>query len=451
MSQSNNLVEGPVYAALLRISAPMTIGLLAVLSQSLVDSYFVAKLGTDQLAALSFTFPVALAFTSLSIGLSAGAGSVVSRFVGSKESEAAKRACTDGVILSGIIVTLFSILTWLGQSNLFSLLGASDEIKDYIERYMNIWFLSMPFLVMSIAAHGSMRAIGDGLAPSILMVGAALINVVLTPILMNGWSIFPALNIEGIALATLIARVILLFATLIVLYRRSNMLLLCIPNAQAFITSAKNILKIALPAGASNVMSPVSIAIVTALLADYGSETVAAFGVATRVEALACIVLLALSASLAPVAGQNWGAGKHGRVLTALRIAVYISVVVCALLVLVFQLAAEHILYLFDVDNTVAEIGATYLKIISYSLFGYGIVICFAATFNGIGFAVKGLFFNVFRLFALYVPLAWLAFYIYDEPSTVFYGLASANVLSGVGVGLYGYWWLSRYTRDKND
>lgn len=153
----------------------------------------------------------------------------------------------------------------------------------------------MPFLVVGIVGHGAMRASGEGRWPSIIMVGSAMLNVLLTPILMYGLWMFPELNIEGVAIATLVSRIVNLTVTLIVLNWGMKLMSFRFPSHKRLRSSAGGILKIAVPAGAGNVTNPIGIGIITAALANFGDNTVAAFGVGTRIEAFVCLPMLALS------------------------------------------------------------------------------------------------------------------------------------------------------------
>ncbi|MEL6546770.1 MAG: MATE family efflux transporter, partial [Myxococcota bacterium] len=304
MSSSRSLTEGPVSRALFRLAAPMVVGVIAVLSVSLVDTYFVGKLGTDALAALAFTFPVTFTLSSLAIGLGAGAASVLSRVLGAKDNHRARRLATDSLILAFLVVTVTCVGGFFSIRPVFALLGASGPILDMIVRYMQIWFVSMPFLVIPMVSSALIRAAGDAFWPSVIMVLAAVVNVVLTPAFVFGWGPIPRLEIEGAAIASLIARATTLVFTLYLLTIREKLVTLRRPSLSESLESWRAVLSVAIPAAAGNMISPIAVGFVTALLARYGPETVAAFGVGTRIEAFAAIPMLALSSAIGPVAGQ---------------------------------------------------------------------------------------------------------------------------------------------------
>jgi len=448
LSKDVDLTRGNVSLRLFGLAGPMVFGLVAVLSQSLVDTYFVGKLGTVQLAALSFTFPVALTFTSLAIGLSAGASSVVSRVIGAGNRQEARRWVTDGLILSAVIATSISIIGILTISPLFALLGASDEALTYIQRYMPIWYASMPFLVVGIVGHGAMRANGESRWPSVIMVVTAAINIALTPILMFGLFGFPQLEIEGVALATLVSRVFTFVVTLALLRWLLQLMIFRLPKLGDLKRSGRSILKIAGPAGAGNMANPIGIAIVTALLAAYGNSTVAAFGVATRIEAFACLPMLALSSAIGPIAGQNWGAQKIDRIIDALKACFIISALNSLLLVGLFWFAGDWLVGLFSSEQAVQAEARTYLIYVSFSLWGYGLVVTTAAAFNGIGRSGLGLGIYAVRILLLYVPLSYIATLI-AASEAVFIAISISNALAGLACAGFSIWWLKSRARSQ--
>jgi putative MATE family efflux protein len=447
MSRSaRRLTEGPVGGHLFALGGPMVFGILAVLSVSLVDTYFVSKLGTQPLAALSFTFPVTLTLTSLGIGLGAGAASVISRAIGGGERDEARRLTTDSLILALLIILVVAAIGWLTIDPLFGLIGAEGETLDLVRRYMRIWYLSLPFLVVPMVANAIIRAIGDALWPSLIMVGAAVVNIALTPVFIFGFGPVPAFDIEGAAISTLIARMLTLVAALPIVVFRERLVAFALPALSELVSSWRRVLSVAVPAAMGNMISPVGIGVVTGLLAAYGDATVAAFGAATRIESFASVPLLAMSAAIAPVAGQNWGGGEAGRIRRALILSYRTSLAWSGVLAALFWIAAEPIAGFFASEPEVREIASQYLRIVSLSLWGYGMVIVSAGAFNAIGKSLRGFGFYAVRIALLYVPGAWLAVQVFDREGA-FVAIAIANAASGAAAAAYALWWLGRRDR----
>jgi len=440
---SRDLTKGSLYKAIAVLTLPMIVGIIATMSVSIVDTYFVGKLGTNELAALSFTFPITITIASLAIGLGAGAAAVVSQAIGAKNDKEAKRLSTDSLILATLIVMVISLIGLVTIEPLFSLLGAQGEVLSMIERYMWIWYISMPFLVIPMVANAIIRAVGDAVWPSIIMIGAAVINIIATPILVFGWGPIPAFNIEGAAYGTLVARVFTLLLALYVAYYREKMIVLIMPALSEMAESCKKVLKVGIPAGVGSAVNPFGVTIVISVIATFGAEAVAAFGVATRIESFACIPMFALSASIAPIVGQNWGANKTTRVLQAIKYCYFLCCIWSAFILVLLYFLAEPISQALASDLEVAKESASYLGVATIGLWGYGIVIVSAAAFNALGRPLSSLGYYLFRTALLYVPLSVLAGMYFDIKG-VYYAIAMTNVVSGLIIGWYTLWWLGK-------
>ena len=262
MAPSRDLLTPPVYKVLSRLTLPMILGIIAVLSVSLIDTYFVSQLGTDYLAALSFSFPVTMSISSLAIGLGVGAASAVSRAVGANDREQAKRLSTDSLLLGITVVMVVAIAGYIYVKPLLSVLGATGDVLELGARYMRIWFISVPFLVVPMIANALVRCVGDAFWPSLMMIGSALVNIIATPILIFGWGVIPAFDIEGAAYGTLFAQVLTLFASLAILIIREKLLSFHLPSKEQLVESWRYLLSIAVPASAGNMVNPLSLSLI---------------------------------------------------------------------------------------------------------------------------------------------------------------------------------------------
>ena len=450
MADKRDLTSGPTWQKLIQLAGPMVFGIIAVISVSLVDTYYVGQLGTQPLTALSFTFPVTLTVSSLAIGLGAGASSVVSRAVGADEHGDAKRLATDSLALALILVFFVAAAGYFAIDPLFALLGASGEVLDLVGRYMRIWFLAVPLLVVPIVANSVVRATGDSFWPSVVMVSSAATNIAITPIFIFGWGPVPALGIEGAAIGTLLAWLVTVFGAFALVAYREKMLTLSMPGISALVKSWKRVLAIGIPASFGNAVNPVGIAVVTSIIAAFGGVIVAGFGVATRIESLAVIPMLALSSAIGPFTGQNWGAGKCDRVSEALKFCYVVCAVWAGVLAVFFWFAAEPIVRIFSQETEVVDAAATYLVIVPLSLWGYGIVIITAGAFNALGRSHYGLGLYLVRTAVLYVPFAFVAS-TFAGSEAVFYGIAAANAFAGVTVGAFALHWLSNHSPQDSE
>lgn len=443
MAHRAELLTGPIGPAIARLAVPMALGIVFIIAIDLADTYFVGLLGTHELAAMSFTFPVISLAVSTVMGISIGATSALSREIGAGDDQAVRRLATHAMLLAVLIVLLVSGLGLLTQDYVFVLLGAEPELLPLLDAFMTIWYLGAVFLVVPMIGMGAIRATGDGSTPMFIMMVAAIINVILDPMLIFGWGPFPALGLQGAAIATVIARSLTLVLSLVVL-RRKDLLDLHVPTFGELMRSWSRILSVGLPAAVTNALAPVATAVMTWLVARHGTEAVAAFGVGSRVEGLLLIVPMALGAALTPFIGQNWGAHQEDRVARGIVVARNFAVAWGAAAWVVLAVGGNHLADVFTDDPRVADMLHTYLWIVPLSYGANGLVSVASAAFNAVDKAVRSTLLSALRSLGLAIPLAALGSTMLGLPG-VFIGIALATVLTA---GL-AYLWIRRLTEPR--
>lgn len=423
------LTEGPVGKTLIRLTIPMVIGIVGMVAFNLVDTFFVGRLGAPELAAMSFTFPVVLVIQSLALGLGMGASAVLARAIGEGDHHKVQRLTTDSLVLSVLIVAAFVIAGMVTIEPLFRMLGADENILPLIKKYMRIWYIGVPFVIIPMVGNNAIRATGDTKTPAAIMVVAIVINLTLDPLLIFGIGPFPRLELAGAALATVIARTVTLVVSLLVLTRREKMLTFEVPELKDVFNSWKKILYIGLPAAGTNMIIPVSIGIITRLVASYGPESVAGFGVASRIEIFALTLVLALRSVLIPFVGQNLGAGKHARIQRGVKYSQIFAMLWGAVLFLLFIIGAQMIAGIFNKDPSIIEAINLYLTIVSISYGAYGVFLLTASAFNALNKPLQAAGLSIFRMFVLYVPLALLGSLLFGLRG-IFGAAAIANLVT---------------------
>lgn len=433
------LTEGSVAGHLRAMALPMVWGLLATMSFNAVDTFFVAQLGSDPLAAMAFTFPVIMMVTSIAIGLGAGASTAVARATGAGDERQVRRLVTDAISLATLISIAVSTIGWFTVEPLFLALGATPELLPLIADYMKIWYLSAPFLVIPMIALSTLRALGYAQIQGSLMVAAAVLNAVLDPLLIFGLWGFPRLEIQGAALASLITRILTLVVVFLVLQRRFGVLVNPFARWHLLRRSWAELFHVGLPAMVSNLIIPAASGIVIKLVAVYGVAAVAAVGITARIEPIALIVFYALSGVVGPFSGQNKGAGNYDRVFETLRVMIVFSLGFGLLLAVLLRFGAIHVARAFNDSPDVLAVVGLYMGIVPISYGAYGLVMSINAMFNGLGFPFPGLAISFLRVLGVFLPLAWLGMWLWDLQG-LFIATAVANCL----VGLIGTLWLRR-------
>ncbi len=449
MRNKRDLTQGSVHYQLLRLASPLSAGIVAMFAVAIVDTYLLGQLGTDSLAAIGFAFPVSFTVMSLAIGLSAGTASVLARAIGGGDRTRIVSLATHGVLLAVLLGAGFSLCGILAVRPLFSAMGASGEVLEQVTAFMRIWFYSFPLLVLTQVSGSVLRANGDALVPSGMMIAGAAINIALDPFFIFGGFGIPAMGIEGAAWAAFVARCVVPFVLLPVLIFRDRLLSFARTSWAAVGESWREILRIGVAAALGNAASPFGLAVVTAMLAVYGDAVVAAFGVAGRLEAFGTIPMLALSGSIGPICGQNWGAGHFDRVRQALRFACSICLGWSLFMAGVFWFAGDALAGAFTGSEDVTEEAALYLSIVPVTVAGYGITIVAAGAFNALGRPLLGLSIYLVRIAIFYIPLAFVATLLFDSLG-VYVAIALANLLAGLCVYRLAFRWLAQMTEEES-
>jgi putative MATE family efflux protein len=425
------LLEGDIRKTLISLTVPMALGIVFVIAIDVTDTLWVGLLGTDELAALSFCFPVIAAVMSASMGLGIGATSAIARAIGAGDEQRVRRLTTHALVLAFIIVATLSLLGLLSQRWLFGMLGAEGRLLDLVVEYMTIWFLGSAFVVIPMLGSAAIRATGDMRTPMWIMFTAAVMNGLLDPVLMFGFGPIPAMGLKGAAYASLLARMTTLTATLWVLDRRLGMLERRRPRLAELLASWRMILSVGLPATLTNMLGPLAAGVMTSLIASHGTHAVAAWGVATRIDSLVMIPVFALTAALTPFLGQNWAADRGERVADGMILARRFAVAWGLGGAVLLALFGQHIGGLFSEDAQVIEFVGLALMIVPISYAATGIVAVISAAFNAIDLAVRSTLISALRTLLLAIPLAWIG----DRLAGIaglFGGLVLASLLTAV-------------------
>jgi putative MATE family efflux protein len=432
-----DLLVDPVGQTLKQMTIPMIYGMILLMTFNLVDTFFVGLLGTQPLAAISFTFPITFTVISLTIGLGIGTSAVIARSLGKGDQKFAKCSGTSALILGAIVVGLLSFSAYLYSDEIFTLLGASEDLLPIIRDYTDFWFLGSIFLIGPMLGNSILRASGDTKTPSIVMGVGGIINAILDPIFIFGFGPIEAMGIKGAAIATLVSWVVGSAFVLYIVGFKRQLIHTSLIFIKTFTQSSKAILHIGLPAAGANMLTPIAAAVLTAIAATYGESAVAAFGVGSRIESIACLVVLAMSMTLPPFISQNLGAGNMQRVkegyLTSVKFVMIWQIIIYGLLVLIAPWIADA----FSKEQSVADIITLFIYILPLGYGLQGIIILTNSSFNALHKPMVALWLSIVRLFVCYVPLAYLGSELYGIKGFFIGGVLGNMVMALISYRLF--------------
>lgn len=424
-----NYLDSPIGKTLFFKALPLFIGIFAHIAYNLADTFFVAQLGTKELAAMSFSFPVVMIVLNLMMGIATGINSIAARLLGEKRSEEAKEVNAQGILFTIFLSLVMTFFGWMSIHPLFTWLGVDASTMPSVRHYMDLWYAGMLFMNLNTVGSAIFRSKGNVTYPSMILLLGALINAILDPIFIFGLGPIPSLGIQGAALTTVLGN----FLSFVFLFHKlvKDKELSVRHFLEIRLSIYKKILRIALPTSLASSVVPLSTAFTNRMLVFYGNAAVAANAIATRIETVPFIPMFALCSVLAPFIGQNFGARQFDRIEKSLKGSFLFSYLLGIISALVLILYKGPIVSLFDTSEQILAISSIYFALIPFTYGILGTVFVTTHAMNAIGKPFLGNLLSASRLLVLYLPLAL----VLKEPygvSGVFYARVFANVLVGV-------------------
>jgi len=408
---------------------PMAIGVLALLGFQLVDSAFVARLGTAPLAAQSFTFPLSFLIIGVQVGMGIAIAALISRALGAGETSRARRLGSLVLLVGALSIALLVVLLWAIQAPVFTLLGADPATRGLIRAYWAPQLLAAWLGAALYFGYSLFRAHGDTWLPGKMMVITSLINLVLDPLLIFGIGSWPGLGLPGAAWATAMA-----FATgLLLLVRRLGGLdwLATAGLGGELRRSLVPFAGIAGPAMVSQLMPPLAAMLAIWVVASLGETQVAAWGLASRLETLSLMVVLAMTMSLPPWLGRCYGAGDWDQIHRLMRLALKVVVVWQLSLGLLMAVASPWVALALSGNPEVRDDLAMLIRFLLPSYAALGVCMLVVSAGNALGWPLRAMLMSAARLFVFYLPCLWAGAWLGDLIGLAL-GAALGNLLAGL-------------------
>ncbi|WP_051234141.1 MATE family efflux transporter [Halomonas halocynthiae] len=414
----------------------MAIGALSLLGFQLVDSAFIARLGTAELAAQTFTFPVSFLVIGIQVGMGIAIAALVSRALGSGEEARSRRLGSVVLIAGSLVIALLALGLWLAQAYIFPVLGAGPDSLALIRAYWAPQSLAAWAGALLYFGYSLFRAHGNTRLPGTLMVMTSVLNLVLDPLLIFGLGEWPGLGLPGAAWATVLAFGIGIIV--LGLQLRQTDWLSAAGLWHEVRRSGADFVGIAGPAMISQLMPPLAAMLAVSVVASLGESQVAAWGLANRLESLVLMMVLAMTMSLPPWLGRCYGAGDWLQVRRLLRLALSVVVVWQALLGIILALVAPWFAGVLSGNPDVRVELAVLMRWLLPSYAALGVCMLVVSAGNALGWPLRAMLMSSARLFVFYLPCLWVGAYV-GGLNGLAAGAALGNVLAGLGA-----WWLLR-------
>ena len=402
------LKEKPVFPLLLSMAVPVMLSMLINSLYNIVDSIWVAKLGTDAITAVSLAFPLQNIIMALGVGLGVGASSLISMSLGAGKREHADHLASAGLLLA-LIHCLVFIAAGIFITRPFLQMFTNDpQILDWACSYTFIVLCVSFGQILQMYMEKLFQGVGKMKTTMYLMASGCIINIILDPILIFGWFGAPAMGVAGAAVATVIGQIGALILYVAVYLKMpigvSIRPHLMRPDRELI----RSIYSIAVPSSLMLAMPSLLTGILNGILAAFGSVYVAVFGLYFKLQSFVNLPSNGLIQGMRPIISYNYGAGEHGRVRQTIRCSLGITAVITLAGTIGAVFFPGPILRLFDADSQLLLYGIPALRIIglSFLISTAGIVV--PGVFEAIGLGKESLIISLLRQLIIIVPLGWI-------------------------------------------
>jgi len=427
------LTQGPLFRALVVLSTPMLVSALLQNLQSVIDLFWVGRLGAEAVAAVAMSGTLLMVLFPMLMGMSLGTVALVSRAMGAQRYDEAAAAAGQSLSLSLSLGLISAVAGWFGTPLLFRLLGAGPEVLPDGIAYLRISMVGSVTSFALFMGNAVLQGAGDTVTPMLIMAVANLLNVVLDPLLIFGPGPFPALGVQGAALATVLSQAVAATLSLVALLTGRVRIHLRLERLRPDTALAWRILRIGIPGSGQALSRSLMSLVLMRIVATCGTVAVAAYGIGLRFHMITLMPAFALGGAAATMVGQNLGAGRPGRARRAAWLAAGLDVVLMVAAAAFFALLAGPLIRVFNADPEVIGIGAVYLRTVSPFYVFAALAIVLGRALNGAGDTMAPMIFTVLSLWGLQVPLALtLPGRMATPTDGIWWAIAAATVLHGV-------------------
>lgn len=397
-----DLTEGNETVSIVKFAVPMLIGNVFQQLYTMVDSIIVGKgVGKEALGAVGASFPIIFLMVSLVMGVTMGATIMLSQFYGARDYGKMRLTMDTAYLFLFVSSLIVSVAGVVLSEPILRLTRTPPEILPHAVSYLQIMFAGMVFLFGYNTVSAVLRGLGDAKRPLYFLVIASLLNIVLDLlfVMVFKW------GIAGAAWATVISQGLSLVVGILYMQRQEHLRIS--PKRMRFDWAIfKTMLRIGLPTGIQQSLVSLGFVALTRIVNPFGTDVVAGYTAATRLDSLAALPAMNLSMAVSTFVGQNLGAGKPERVKRGYRAALLIAVGISAVLTVVLIAFRDRLIGLFSTDPGVLRYGGEYLTIVTsfYVLFA-GMFIT-GGVLRGAGDTMVQMVFTLIALWVVRIPVA---------------------------------------------
>lgn len=434
--KANNITNGSIHKGILALALPSMTGFILQNVFNLVDMFFVGKLGSGPLAAVSLSGIFVHFLYTFALGISTGTVALVARFEGSGRIDKARKVGKQALYLGLLMYVFVAVMGNLALEAILEFLGAGPDIIGDAIIYTRIILTAGIIVFVPMAINAYLRGVGDTVTPMRALLIATAVNLILDPILIFGWFGLPALGVAGSALATILARGVGVVYLLLHITRFARKFYIPFLPVEVDLFTMGRILRIGIFGSLQSLMRNFANLALMKLVALFGTGVIAAYGIGIKLQMAITLPILGLGLASSVMVGQNLGAEQVKRAEKSAWTSVLYGEIFMIAAAGIFFLLSRQIVSLFNNDPTVIEDGALFFRYFSPTFIFINLSVVLGKSLNGAGDTISPMVITFLGMIATRIPLAWLLS-IHFGVEGIWMGIAASSVIQGF---IYVFW-----------
>lgn len=404
-----DMTEGKPWEKILVFTFPMLLGNIAQQLYNTVDSVIVGKyVGDNALAAVGSAGPIFNLLLVLFIGISVGAGIIVSQFFGGKKREELSIAICNCIILTGLASVFIMIVGTLAAKPLLVMLNTPESILEWCTTYLRILFIGIAGLAYYNILCGILRGLGDSISALLYLIVASVINIVLDLLFVAKFN----MGVAGVALATAIAQGVSAVLSLIRLMKMSDVFDFKKEYFKLDKKISMHVIRLGLPSGVTQAIMSMAMILVQSLTNSFGEVLIAANVIIMRVDGFAMLPNMSFGTAMTTYAGQNVGAGKYDRVSKGARQGTAIAVGTSAAITAIILLFGKYLMGIFTDTTSLVTLSMKMMRILAAGYIAMAVTQSLSGVMRGAGDTVTPMWISIITTIVIRVPLAYTMVYL---------------------------------------
>lgn len=441
---NNKLTEGPIIKSLVALALPIILVNILQTAYQLTDTFWVGRLGTDEVAAVSISFPIIFLIISLGAGIAVAGTILVAQFAGKEDTDTVNHTASQTYLVIIVISAILGTIGYMLTPYLVSLMIEDNIVYPMAVSYMRISFIGIVFMFGYMVFQSLFRSVGNVKTPMIIVFVTVLLNLVLDPLFIFGFGPIPAGGVSGAAIATVFSQAIASLIGMYLLMTGKYGIKLTLKNFKPDFPLIKRMVNLGLPSSIEQSMRALGITVMTMLVTSFGTLAVAAYGLGTRILIFIIIPAMGLNMATSTLVGQNMGAGKIDRAEKIAKLSTTIGFIALTLVgIITFIFAREITAFFIPGEYATIEMSTLFVRIMALTFGFIAIQMTYNGTFSGSGNTMITMVLAIVSLWVLRFPLA----YILSKHTTLGeVGLWVAFPISNIVGALITYLWFKKGT-----